>query len=81
MTDEPSDRDAVFEGLIAASGVPVTDAERARLRTAFDTLETLAERVRDPMRDWRVKPMPSFAATPRPGQGDTQRDWGDGSEQ
>ena len=58
-------RDTEFEGLLAASGVPVTDAERAELRKAYDTLCDLADRVRTSGRDWTVKPMPSFAATPR----------------
>ena len=62
-----SDRDTEFEGLLAASGVPVSDAERAELRKAYDTLCDLADRVRRPGRDWTVKPMPSFAATPRDG--------------
>ena len=72
MSDSTTEKDAAFDGLMAASGVPVTDEERARLRTAFDTLEALAMRVRDPMRDWRVKPMPSFAATPRAADEDSQ---------
>ena len=58
-------RDQEFEGLLAASGVPVSDAERAELRKAYDTLCNLATRVRRPGRDWTVKPMPSFAASPR----------------
>ena len=62
-----SGRDTEFEGLLAASGVPVSDAERAELRKAYDTLCDLADRVRRPGRDWTVKPMPSFAATPRDG--------------
>ena len=60
-----SDRDAAFDGLLAASRVPVSETERAELRKAYDTLCDLAERVRAPGRDWTVKPMPSFAATPR----------------
>ncbi|MGB0632521.1 MAG: hypothetical protein ACPGRZ_17665 [Alphaproteobacteria bacterium] len=60
-----SDREKEFEGLLAASGVPVSDAERAELRKAYDTLCDLADRVRTPGRNWTVKPMPSFAATPR----------------
>ena len=63
-------RDHEFGGLLAASGVPVSDAETAELRRAFDTLCNLAARVRTPGRDWTVKPMPSFAATPRHGEAD-----------
>lgn len=66
MSDDKTEKDAAFDGLVAASGVSISDEERARLRGAFDTLEALATRVRDPLRDWRSKPMPSFAATPRP---------------
>ena len=62
-----SGRDTEFEGLLAASGVPVSDAEWAELRKAYDTLCDLADRVRTPGRDWTVKPMPSFAARPRDG--------------
>lgn len=60
-----NDRDSEFDGLLAASGVPVSADERAELRKAYDTLCDLAERVRTPGREWTVKPMPSFAATPR----------------
>ena len=63
-------RDAAFEGLLSASGVPVSDAERAELRRAYDTLCDLADRVRRPGRDWTAKPMPSFAAMPRQGEDD-----------
>ena len=62
-----SGRDTEFEGLLAASGVPVSDAEWTELRKAYNTLCDLADRVRTPGRDWTVKPMPSFAATPRDG--------------
>ena len=37
-------RDHEFGGLLAASGVPVSDAETAELRRAFDTLCNLAAR-------------------------------------
>ena len=66
MTSDVERRDREFDGLLAASGVPVSDAERAELRRAYDTLCDLAARVRVPGRDWTVKPMPSFAATPVP---------------
>ena len=59
-----SNRDKDFEGLLVASGVPVSDAERSELRRAYKTLCNLADRVRNPERDWTAKPMPSFASTP-----------------
>ena len=62
------DTDREFDGLLAASGVPVSEDERAELRKAYNTLCELAAAVRRPDRDWTVKPMPSFAATPREGK-------------
>ena len=59
-----NNRDKDFEGLLVASGVPVSDAERSELRRAYETLCNLADRVRNPERDWTTKPMPSFASTP-----------------
>ncbi|PPR11995.1 MAG: hypothetical protein CFH41_00028 [Alphaproteobacteria bacterium MarineAlpha11_Bin1] len=59
------DKDREFDGLLAASGVPVSDAERVELRKAYSTLCDLADRVRRSDRDWTAKPMPSFSATPR----------------
>ena len=63
-------RDLEFDGLLAASGVPVDAAERPALRDAYDTLSDLAARVRMPGRPWTVKPMASFAATPFAPSGD-----------
>ena len=59
-----NNRDKDFEGLLVASGVPVSDSERSELRRAYETLCNLADRVRNPERDWTIKPMPSFAPTP-----------------
>lgn len=64
MTDDKTRRDEAFAGLLAGSGVPVSDAEREELRRAYETLQDLAARVRAHGRSWTVKPMPSFAATP-----------------
>ena len=61
------DTDKEFEGLLAASGVPVSEDERIELRKAYKTLCELAAVVRRRDRDWTVKPMPSFVATPREG--------------
>ena len=62
-TDEKpiADDDAVFEGMIHASGVPVTDEERKNLRTAYSALMGLAAQVRKPGRSWEVRMMPFFA--------------------
>ena len=64
MVDNKTRLDVEFAGLLAASGVPVSEEERAELRKAYDTLCDLAKRLRTPGRDWTAKPMPSFAATP-----------------
>ena len=53
-------RDREFDGLLAASQVPVSEAERVELRRAYDAIRELAARVRRPERQWTVKP--SFAA-------------------
>ena len=53
-------RDREFDGLLAASRVPVSEAERVELRRAYDAILKLAARVRRPGRQWTVKP--SFAA-------------------
>lgn len=63
-----SERDTAFEGLAEASGVPLDDGERARLREAYDTLCGFAAAVRTPARDWTAKPMPSFAFAPMRGR-------------
>lgn len=62
------DKDREFDGLMASSGVQVSDDERIELRKAYNTLCELAALVRRPDRDWTVKPMPSFATTPRDGK-------------
>ena len=64
MVANKTQQDVEFAGLLAASGVPVSDEEWAELRKAYDTLCDLANRVRTPGRNWTAKPMPSFAATP-----------------
>ena len=65
-----ADDDAVFEGMIRASGVPVTDEERKNLRTAFSALTAMAAQVRKPSRSWEVRMMPNF--TPKPPTQDDQ---------
>ena len=52
--------DAMFEALIEASGVPVSEDEKADLRKTYATLMTLAERVRRPGRSWEVRTLPHF---------------------
>jgi hypothetical protein len=61
-----ADDDAIFEGMVRASGVPVTDAERKNLRTAYSALMGMAAQVRTPGRSWEVRMMPN--ATPKPPQ-------------
>ena len=60
----PADDDAVFEGMIRASGVPVTDEEKKNLRSAYASLMEMAARVRKPGRSWEVRMMPQFTPAP-----------------
>ena len=52
--------DAMFEALIEASGVPVSDDEKADLRKTYTTLMKLAARTRRPGRSWEVRTLPHF---------------------
>ena len=65
-----ADDDAIFDGMVRASGVPVTDEERKNLRTAFSALMAMAAQVRKPGRSWEVRMMPNF--TPKPPTQDDQ---------
>ena len=60
-----SDEDAMFEALIRASGVPVSDDEKVELRKAYAALMRLARRTRRPdrPRPWEVRTLPHY--TPR----------------
>ncbi len=53
-------QDAMFEALIDASGVPVSEDEKADLRAAYSTLMKLAARTRRPARNWEVRTLPHF---------------------
>ena len=55
-----TDRDAMFEALIDASGVPVSDDEKADLRATYATLMKLAARTRRKGRSWEVRTLPHF---------------------
>ena len=55
-----TDRNAMFEALIEASGVPVSEDEKAELRKTYFTLMDLAERTRRPGRSWEVRTLPHF---------------------
>lgn len=59
-----ADDDAVFEAMIRASGVPVTDEEKKNLRTAYAALMAMAASVRKPGRGWEVRMMPQFTPAP-----------------
>ena len=59
-----ADDDAIFESLVSASGVPVTDVEKQNLRTAYSALMGMAAKVRKPGRSWEIRMMPNF--TPKP---------------
>jgi hypothetical protein len=64
MSDNPADNDALFDGLVAASRVPLSDDEKKNLRMAFSSLMDLAAQTRKPGRQWETRPLPSF--TPKP---------------
>ena len=59
-----SAEDQMFEALIAASGVPVQDDEKAELRKAYASLMQLAQRTRVSGRSWEVRTLPHFVPTP-----------------
>ena len=65
MSNNPADNDALFEGLVAASRVPLSAEEKKNLRTAFASLTVLAERTRKPGRKWETRPLP-FYVPPAP---------------
>lgn len=65
-----ADDDAVFDGMVRASGVPVSDTERKNLRIAYSALMGMAAKVRKPGRSWAVRMMPNF--TPKPPNADNQ---------
>ena len=64
MGDNPADNESLFEGLVEASGVPVSDEEKKNLRTAFSSLMDLAARTRKPGRKWETRPLPFFVPKP-----------------
>ena len=49
--------DAAFEGLYAASGVSLSEQEKAQLRQAYDIMQTFCQRVRKPGVTWEAKPL------------------------
>jgi hypothetical protein len=63
-----ADDDAIFDAMVRASGVPVTDQEKKNLRTAYSALMGMAAQVRTPGRSWEVRMMPNF--TPKPPKAD-----------
>ena len=62
-----ADEDAIFEGLIRASGVPVSDQEKKDLRKAYSSLMGLATRTRKPDRSWDVRMLPVYSPKPPKG--------------
>lgn len=72
MTDDkqdPEDNEALFEGLVAASRVPLSAEEKTNLRTAFSSLMDLARRTRKPGRKWDTRPLPYYVPKPPPKSG------------
>ena len=56
-----ADNDISFEGLIKASGIPVSDQEKRDLRKAYSSLMGLATRTRKPGRRWDVRMLPVYS--------------------
>ena len=65
-----ADDDVMFEGLIRASGVPVSNQEKQNLRKAYSSLMGLAARTRKPGRSWDVRMLPVLS--PKPPKGSSQ---------
>ncbi|MBK19098.1 MAG: hypothetical protein CMM52_09730 [Rhodospirillaceae bacterium] len=63
-----ADDDGMFEGLIRASGVPVSEEEKQNLRKAYASLMGLAAKTRKPGRSWDVRMLPIFMPKPPKGQ-------------
>ncbi|MBT5051454.1 MAG: hypothetical protein HOK30_11200 [Rhodospirillaceae bacterium] len=68
MNDSPANNDTLFEGLVAASRVPLSAEEKKNLRAAFSSLMDLAAQTRKPGRPWETRPLPYY--TPAPPKGD-----------
>ena len=64
-----TDNDAVFDAMVRASGVPVSDTEKKNLRVAYSALMGLAAKVRKPGRSWETRMMPNFTPKPPPAPG------------
>ncbi len=62
-----ADDDVIFEGLIKASGVPVSDQEKRDLRKAYSSLMGLAARTRKPARSWETRMLPVYSPKPPKG--------------
>ena len=58
------DDDVIFEGLIRASGVPVSDQEKKDLRKAYSSLMGLAAKTRKPDRSWDSRMLPVYSPKP-----------------
>jgi len=65
-----ADNDALFDGMLEASGVDMPDQERENLRKAHSALMVLAERARPKQKDraWEVRMAPFH--TPKPAKRD-----------
>ncbi len=61
------DDEKIFEGLIGASGVPVSNQEKSELRKAYSSLMTLAKKTRKPGRGWDVRMLPVYSPKPPKG--------------
>lgn len=61
-----SDNDALFDGMIAASGIEMSAEEKQKLRSAHSALMVLAERARPKQKSnsWEVRMTPFYAPKP-----------------
>ena len=59
-----NDDDLIFEGLIRASGVPVSKDEKIALRKAYSTLVKLSEMTRKTGRNWEMGMLPVYIPKP-----------------
>ena len=61
MPNDSDKDDLIFESMITASKVPVSEEEKRALRNAYTSLMDLASKTRKPGRAWDVRMLPIFA--------------------
>ena len=61
MPNDSDKDDLIFESMITASKVPVSEEEKRALRNAYTSLMDLASKTRKPGRAWDIRMLPIFA--------------------